>query len=204
MFFYNIDKIYMKEYDVIFDYTMVHTFIPILIISFFLLDSMINRNVKGIVFLIGLAFTVMANIFIMSTFNIKQTESKNKLCNPITLNGSPITLNIPLTNTMLIYTFINLFYTMCVNNFVLQNVVSICILLLLIGNDVAWLKMNSCFTDNHIMINVMVTIIVTIIWSVVIHKSNNKSIIYNLGLKNDATCQIPKKKTMKITDVIRN
>jgi hypothetical protein len=54
------------------------------------------------------------------------------------------------------------------------------------------------------MINVMVTIIVTIIWSVVIHKSNNKSIIYNLGLKNDATCQIPKKKTMKITDVIRN
>jgi len=105
---------------------------------------------------------------------------------------------------MLIYTFINLFYTMCVNNFILQNVVSICILLLLIGNDVAWLKMNNCFTDNHIMINVMVTIIVTIIWSVVIHKSNNKSIIYNLGLKNDATCQIPKKKTMKITDVIRN
>jgi len=87
MFFYNIDKIYMKEYDITFDYTMVHIFIPILIISFFLLDSMINRNVKGIVFLIGLAFTVMANIFIMSTFNIKQTESKNKLCNPITLNG---------------------------------------------------------------------------------------------------------------------
>lgn len=204
MFFYNIDKIYMKEYDITFDYTMVHIFIPILIISFFLLDSMINRNVKGIVFLIGLAFTVMANIFVMSTFNIKQTESKNKLCNPITLNGSPITLNIPLTNTMLIYTFINLFYTMCVNNFILQNVVSICILLLLIGNDVAWLKTNNCFTDNHIMINVMVTIIVTIIWSAVIHKSNNKSIIYNLGLKNDATCQIPKKKTMKITDVIRN
>ena len=55
-------------------YPLVNALLPIIIVSFFLLDSMIFNNIKGITFLIGMGFSIMANVFIGNMFEFKQIK----------------------------------------------------------------------------------------------------------------------------------
>ena len=59
-----------------FKYSLVNAFLPIIIICFFLLDSLLHRNVKGLVFLIGLSFSIMATIFVGNSFGLYSLKGK--------------------------------------------------------------------------------------------------------------------------------
>lgn len=185
-------------------YPLVNALLPIIIVSFFLLDSMIFNNIKGITFLIGMGFSIMANLFIGNMFEFKQIKDTNITCNPFTINNKTLTTKLPLSTNMLTYTFINLTYTAFVSNFWLQNIFIIILLFLLNVADMFWLSTNSCYTFRHIGISFLIAVVTSLIWSMVIYSVNNKHLIYNLGINTENACQIPNKKSMFIKDIYRN
>ena len=73
----------LNSYNV---YSLFHAFIPIIIICFFLLDSMINKNMRGIVFLFGMAFSLITSTIIYNLFHFTSTGKENDVCAPFTIN----------------------------------------------------------------------------------------------------------------------
>ena len=177
-------------------YSLINAFLPFIIICFFLLDSMIYKNIKGIVFLIGLSFTIMMTIFVGNSFDFSYTNM-NDICQPFTINNTVKFTKFPLNPSILIFTAIYLPYTIFKNNFVLSNLNFLIIIALVIISDSLWLIQNNCYNVQQLLVSSGIGLIVSLIWSVVIHKSNNKSIIYTLGVDNNSVCEVPKKKTFK-------
>lgn len=178
-------------------YAYVNSFLPIIIISFFLLDSFIFKNLKGIVFLAGLLFAIMSSIIINNTFTITRYENNNKVCSPFTINDISKNFNLPLNPIILLYTFVYLVSIMLNNGFVLNNFAYIFIMGTVIIKDIFWLAENKCFTSNQIIMSSAIGISMSLLWSLVLQKSNNKSILYTIGVNSNDTCEVPKKKTYK-------
>jgi uncharacterized membrane protein YagU involved in acid resistance len=111
---------------------------------------------------------------------------------------------IPINTTILIYTATNLLYTALVHDFVLQNAAFFVIITLLILNDSLYVVTNGCYSTIQIGIACLVGFIIAMLWSIVLHKSNNKSLIYNMGVDNNMLCEIPKKKTYKCKNNKKN
>jgi hypothetical protein len=83
------------------------------------------------------------------------------------------------------------------NGFVLNNFAYIFVLGTVIIKDILWLAENKCFTSKQLIISSAIGIFVSLLWSSVLHKSNNKSILYTVGVNSNDTCEIPQKKTYK-------
>ena len=77
------------------------------------------------------------------------------------------------------------------------NIPFILIIILLTISDSLWLIQNNCFSGYQTMISVFSGILFGLLWSFTLNKSNNKDIIYNVGINNYQTCNIPKNKTYK-------
>ena len=58
-------------------YSLINAFIPLFIISFFLLDSMFNVNIKGLVLIIGLCINIIVTIIIGNSLNIPTNDNNN-------------------------------------------------------------------------------------------------------------------------------
>jgi hypothetical protein len=184
----------LNSYNV---YSLFHAFIPIIIICFFLLDSMINKNMRGIVFLFGMAFSLITSTIIYNLFNFTSTGKENDICAPFTINSINYFSKLPVNLSILIYTATNLSYTALVNGFLLQNIAFIFIILMLIITDSVFITANYCFTPFQVCVAMLTSFLVGILWSYVLHNSNNKYLIYNVGFDNNMVCEIPKKKSYK-------
>ena len=101
-------------------YSLFYVFTPIIIISFFLLDSMLNGHYKGYVFLIGLAFSIITSIIIGNTIGLSNNTVNSSETYPI-YNKQNDFSKIPINTTILMYTATNLLYTALVHDFILQN-----------------------------------------------------------------------------------
>lgn len=179
------------------NYALFNVFIPIIIVSFFLLDSLIHSNIKGIVFLAGLSFTIMATIFVGNSFNLRSSISENEICKTFTINNLSNYTQLPINPSIIMFTLVYLTYTMMKNNFVLANMNFIIIIILILITDNLWLLENKCYNTKQIVVSNAIGLIVSMLWSYIIHKSNNKSIIYTVGVDSGSTCEIPKRKTYK-------
>ena len=184
----------LNSYNV---YSLFHAFIPIIIICFFLLDSMINKNMRGIVFLFGMAFSLITSTIIYNLFHFTSTGKENEVCAPFTIKNINYFSKLPVNLSILIYTATNLSYTALVNGFLLQNIAFIFIILMLIITDSVFITANYCFTPFQVCVAMLTSFLVGVLWSYVLHNSNNKYLIYNVGFDNNMVCEIPKKKTYK-------
>ena len=174
---------------------LLNTFTPLFIICFFLLDSMLFRNLKGIIFLMGLSVSVIFTILV-SNFIIPQSQI-NKICVPFTVNNSSTFINFPLTLNILLYTVTALMYSMASNNYIIPNIGFIFLMFSFIIINIHWLLQNNCFQTNNIIFSMIFGISGALIWNYILDKSKNKQYIYILGISSDKTCQIPKRKTYK-------
>lgn len=178
-------------------YSIYYALIPIIIISFFLLDSLINKHVRGYIFLVGLAFSLITSFMIGNTFDFDSVKNPNELCIPFTINNMSTYSNLPLNSTILFYTATNLLYTALLNNFVLQNFAFIMFIILLTSVDFYWVISNKCYSVQQVIAGSLIGLWVAVLWSFILHKSNNKYFVYNIGVDNTTLCEIPKKKTYK-------
>lgn len=178
-------------------YSLINAFIPLFLISFLLLDSMLNVNLKGLVLVLGICINVLVTIIIGNSLNIQPYDASNIICSPFSIS-SVISFNrLPLNTTILSFVFIYLTTISASNGNILINIPSLLIIILLIISDSLWLIQNGCFSGYQTVISSFIGLLFGLIWSFTITKSNNKDLMYNIGINSYETCNIPKNKTYK-------
>ena len=98
---------------------------------------------------------------------------------------------------MLSFVFIYLITISVISGNILVNTPFFLIIILLMISDSLWLIQNNCYSGYQTIIASFSGLLFGLLWSFILNKSNNKEIIYNVGINNYETCNIPKNKTYK-------
>ena len=93
---------------------------PFIVIYYFLLSSIINSDLKGIIYIIGLLFSLTSSYFIGNTIPIfNPLTNSESICNIINIKN--ITNNIPINQNLIGYTIAYLLFFAIANNTIMNN-----------------------------------------------------------------------------------
>ena len=169
---------------------------PFIIIYFFLLSSIINSDFKGIIYIIGLLFSLTSTYFISNTIPIfKQLSNQSSICNLININH--ITSNIPINQNIIGYTLAYLLFFAIMNNTLMNNLYLILTFGFIMICDIVWNVRNSCFNHTQLIMSTIIGCFIGIIWAYVINSSNKKHLQYFTSINDDNQCELPARQTFK-------
>ena len=185
------------ETNVRISYPSIFTFLslisPYLLVLVLLLNSIINSNIKGLIYLFG----VIILFFIVYLFQ----SSINVLSNPTPgyckLFSSPITYySIPSFNSALfLFTLVYILIPMIVNN--VLNLPFICILLILFAIDSVIRRQNKCTSLVGIFFGGIIGIIIAILWYLIISSNAPDLLYYDELISNKVACSRPTQQKFK-------
>ena len=182
---------------------------PFIIVCFFTLNSFMNWDIKGIVYLFGLLFACFLNMLIGNTGAFDSpSSSSSEQCNIMGLGESGTALSkLPLSTTVFSYTFfyllmfiINLTSHESPNNpgaivtdkkrltqlnaAMTQNIPTLILFPTLLIVDSIWLSLNSCASGASIFTALIISGVVGILWATIITSTKNTDLQYvnNKGL----------------------
>ena len=184
---------------------VLYIFAPFIIVCYFLLLSIFNTDMKGIIYLIGLVISCISTIFIgngiVGKFNNKDKEA---LCNIITINHISEFSNIPISLTIYCFTLAYLTFTMLSLTpiFIIRAMIPILFLVVLIGMDILWISGKKCFGIEQISTAVGLSTLFGVGWGYIINSINNKSLQYYTS--EDNTCTMPKRRMFKVNRLYKN
>jgi hypothetical protein len=175
---------------------------PFIIVSFFAMSSIINQDIKGVIYIIGLIATCFIAIIIGNLIPEMSTEEytgPNEVCNIITLGDNVSFSKIPLGQTILMYTFFYFVYVIATHNLALTNIPTLIFFPLLIMSDLWWNFNNNCYNTLAIIIAFIVGGSCGVGWSAIIDSFGQPSMMYyNVG-SNANVCSRPSKQLFKCT-----
>ena len=127
---------------------LIYIFAPFIIVCYFILLSIINTDMKGIIYLIGLIASTMLTIFIGNGIVGKpNSTNKDVLCDIVTINHIAGISNIPISLTIYCFTLSYLLFTIISVNitYIFRSVVPVFALSVLIILDILWITSKNCF-----------------------------------------------------------
>ena len=165
---------------------------PFILVSFFSLSSILNQDVKGIIYLAGLLFAS----FIAAAFgsieyfkNKVDYENNNDLiCNVLTLTDSGRFSNIPLSMVTFAYTFFFLVDIIAAKHLAVQNIPTLIIFPLIIIAEFAWNMFYKCTSMAGVVSAFVIGSIIGFAWSAIIRKSGAVNLQYFNGISNSNVC----------------
>lgn len=177
---------------------------PFIIVSFFSLASIINQDLKGLIYLVGLLIASASAIILGNTFQFPVAEGMNtlyedttKTCNLLTLTKSGPISNLPLSQVVFAYTFGYLVYIIGKYKLVSQNIPTLVVFPLLIVADWIWITQNKCASVMSVLLATIVGGGVGAAWSAIIDSMKLSKYQYFNGLSTKETCTIAAKQTFR-------
>ena len=197
---------------------------PFIIVCFFTLESFLNWNLKGVVYLFGLLFACVLTMLAGNMLGLKDPDSPNvdtNICSSISLgpSGSPLS-KLPLSTAVFSYTFFYL-VTFIINvatpngkgfsldkgkknpiklsglqNAMTQNTPTMILFPLLLLIDAGWNLMNNCTKIEHIIGACILSGTVGIAWASVITNTLNPDLMYISNIMGDV-CSKPTATTFR-------
>lgn len=184
---------------------------PFIIICFFILLSILNADIKGIIYIIGLTVSLLITYLIGNSFSLFQyITNTNHMCNNVNIQN--ISYNLPINQNIIGYTLSYLLYSSIINslltdtnnkkiwsgesirNALFDNIYLIVFFIVILIFDVIWNIQNSCFNFSQLLISVILGSIIGLLWGYIISTSNSKYLQYST---NNNYCVTPKKKAFK-------
>jgi hypothetical protein len=180
---------------------------PFILVSFFSLASIINQDLKGLIYLVGLLIASAVAIIFGNQFqfNIQSTEPSTlygettRTCNLLTLTKTGPLSKLPLSQVVFAYTFGYLMYIIGKYNLVSQNIPTIIIFPVLIVADWFWMTSNQCASAMAVLMATIVGGSVGAGWSALIDSMKLTKYQYFSGLSTKDTCSLAAKQTFKCT-----
>jgi hypothetical protein len=176
---------------------------PFILVSFFSLSSILNQDLKGIIYLAGLLFATFFAIMIGNTSyfrNMEQMKPENELiCNVLTLTDTGRLSNVPLSMVVFAYTFFYLVDIIAHYKLAEQNIPTLIIFPLLIIGEFMWNRMYSCVSLPGIVAAFGVGSLMGWAWSAIIRSTGVVQLQYFNGISNAAVCSRPSKQKFKCT-----
>lgn len=169
---------------------------PFMITFFMLMLSLMNQNVKGIVFIAGALLASFCNIFLKNALQSPNDPNASMTC---TLIDIPYLnrYNSPSSNSLYIaFTFAYLFLPMNYNS--QMNYAIISALLILFAIDATAKITNKCTTVGGVVIGALVGFILGSAWYTIFHMVGSDNLLYFEESQSNATrCEMPTKQTFK-------
>ena len=145
---------------------------PFVIVSYFTLQSILNQDLKGVIYLIGLIVTSFIVYLIAAVLpeekGLMPSDYSKVRCTQLTIgNNYPIS-KLPLSQTVFGYTLTYLSYFIGVNNLQTQNVTTFILFPILILADIFWSVTNFCSTPKYLLLSLIISGIVGLFWAMLI------------------------------------
>lgn len=179
---------------------------PFIIVCFFSLQSVFNQDFKGVIYLVGLIFacfftTIVGNIpgigMLSFNFNEELPVYAKSVCQVLTLgDGHPLS-NIPLSQTVLSYTFIYLVYVIAKYGLVMQNIPTLVIFPALIIGDMVWNSMNGCSNFALLFLSTILGGGVGALWAYIIDNTGMVDLQLFNGISSQNVCSRPSKQVLR-------
>lgn len=193
--------IFVTMIDFKFIFYLFSRIAPFLIASFFVLQSIIRQDLKGVIYLAGLILACTITILFGSFPGFQHINEKTKLpdarynaCRLIEFSGGPISY-LPLGMTMLSFTFFYLLYTVIKYNLVDKNSLMIIMFVILIISDFAYNYNNKCAKPWVVTISLIIGGGVGVLWSYIINLIGDSNLQIITGTNPNITCKRPNKIT---------
>lgn len=167
---------------------------PFILVSFFTLSSILNQDIKGIIYLAGLLIACFASV-IVGKFNIftnPSTTTEVTVCKTLNLtNGEPFS-NLPLSMTVFTYTFGYLLYIIGLYGLASDNIMTIIFFSIIIIADWSWNTFFSCNSHTRLLGAFLVGSAIGVSWSAIIASTKQVNLQYFNGISNKEVCSLNK------------
>jgi hypothetical protein len=167
---------------------------PFILVSFFSLSSLLNQDLKGIIYLAGLLIACFIAVLVG---NQLPAHTNTLVCNVLTLTENGRISNVPLSMTVFCYTFFYLVYIIGKYKLANQNIPTLIVFPLLIIGEYVWNMNYGCSGNTGLLAAFGIGSIVGTIWSAIIDSTKMTELQYFNGISNAAVCSRPSKQIFK-------
>ena len=194
-------------------YTAYRLF-PFILVSFFTLSSLLNQDIKGIIYLAGLLIACFVSTIVGSTF--PKTFEKiptaapapapdpdpatatatatatdfNLICNSLTLGEDGPISKLPLSMTVYSFTFFYLVYIIGKYKLANQNIITILFFSTVILGDWYWHRLFNCNSHSSLFGAFAIGTIIGLAWSAIIASTGKVELQYFNGISNKEVCKL--------------
>ena len=170
---------------------LFYRFAPFLLVSYFVIGAILNNEVKGFIYLVGLIFTCAMAVMIVPYIGGSSTPSP--ACDSVPFTGT--SYNIPMGMVIFSYTLFYLVFPIAKYHTELTNIPTLVLFPLLILGDIYWNVTFNCFDGPKLLTSIIIGGGFGTLWSFVIDKTGNKSLHYtNIGGNREKCNQVTKTK----------
>lgn len=171
---------------------------PFILVSYFVLGSIINGEPKGFIYLVGLIFTCVVTMGFISVLG-EDVINTSPACQNLKFGTSNIISNTPMSMVIFAFTFFYLLFPVAKYHLELTNIPMLVFFPLLILGDIYWNMYFNCFS----MVNMLVCLVVAgclgVFYSFLIDKTSLPSLqYYNVGT-NRERCTMATKNRYRCT-----
>lgn len=156
---------------------------PFIIVIYFVLQSVFNQNLKGLFYVAGVLLACFLNYII--NVMLPQKENPPLVCSLI--DGMP---NLPLSQTILGFTFAYLSYIIIKYKLTNQNSPTFILFPILILADLAWNYTNDCVHPVTLFASLAIGSVFGILWGMIIDSVDPELQYFN-GIGNRNVCSRP-------------
>ena len=177
---------------------------PFVLVSYFILTSIFNQDIKGLIYLMGLLLTCAFAVAGASALELSMgvvmeddSDNKNLQCTftylGITQDGGNEALSkkVPLGTLTLVYTLFYCLYVIIEYNLAYSNIPFLILLPLLIVSDITWQLMNGCVAINGIVFAIIFGIFGGFMYALVIDTLQISELQTFNGLTSAEVCSRP-------------
>lgn len=178
---------------------------PFIIVSYFTLQSILNQDFKGVIYLIGLIVTSFIVYLVAAVLpeekGLMPSDYSKVRCTQLTIgNNYPIS-KLPLSQTVFGYTLTYLSYFIGVNNLQTQNMATFILFPIIILADIFWNVTNFCSTPKYLLLSLIISSIIGLLWAMLIESTGVGGFAYLTGITNKDVCSRPTKSLYKCRSV---
>jgi hypothetical protein len=173
---------------------------PFILVSFFTLSSILNQDLKGIIYLAGLLIACFVSLIVgkndVFTANI---NTPSTICNSFTLTSAEPFSQLPLSMTVFTYTFGYLLYIIGLYGLGKDNITTIILFSTLIIADWTWNIYFNCNTHIRLIAAFVIGSTIGVAWSAIIASTKQVQLQYFNGISNKEVCSLKKNIKFKCT-----
>ena len=177
---------------------------PFIVVTFFTLQSIFNKDLKGIIYICGLLISCIIATSIGSSLGVVIDETKINTECTITylgINSEALSKVLPLSVVVLGFTFWYITFIIIENNLASNNVSFFIVFILLILGDVYWQNSNGCSDIKYIFGAHIISLICGIIWFYLIKSTGYIDLQLFNGISSAEVCSRPQRNKYKCSIV---
>ena len=169
---------------------------PLLVGFFLLAASILNKNIKGLIYLAGIMFAFVLNAVMMNVIRSPVFPDMSSACNIIEWPFSLNAFNSPSWNSVfLAFTLAYMYLPMAFGG--TMNYGVIVALVGLIGLDAVAKIANRCTSNLGVILGLVFGLLLGGAWYALIKASGNPQLLYFDEVSNGETCSRPSKQKFK-------